>query len=182
MRERLRGAANDDPHGDAPAYAELHCLSDSSFLRGAASAEELFERATRCGYEALAITDECSLAGIVRARDAAEVNGIHLVVGAEFRLDDGLRLVLLVEDRTGFSQLCRLITVARRAAEQGEYRLGRADVEREAFDNDTTGLFELRLPGAEPETGGGAWPRTVFGDRAPLALQLHRDAPPPPGT
>src|SRR3546814_10220705 len=66
MRERLRGAANDDPHGDAPAYAELHCLSDFSFLRGAASAEELFERATRCGYEALAITDECSLAGIVR--------------------------------------------------------------------------------------------------------------------
>src|SRR5690606_24752481 len=75
MRERLRGAANDDPHGDAPAYAELHCLSDFTFLRGAASAEELFERAARCGYEALAITDECSLAGIVRARDAAEVTG-----------------------------------------------------------------------------------------------------------
>src|SRR3546814_4576574 len=87
------------------------------------------------------MTDECSRAGIVRARDAAEVTGIHLVVGAEFRLDDGLRLVLLVEDRTGYSQLCRLITVARRAAEKGEYRLGRADVEREAFDNDATGLF-----------------------------------------
>src|SRR3546814_9389942 len=58
MRERLRGAANDDPHGDAPAYAELHCLSDFSFLRGAASAEELFERATRCGYEALARSEE----------------------------------------------------------------------------------------------------------------------------
>src|SRR3546814_14643464 len=71
------------------------------------------------------------------------------VVGAEFRLDDGLRLVLLVEDRTGYSQLCRLITVARRAAEKGEYRLGRADVEREAFDNDATGLFALWLPGAD---------------------------------
>ena len=67
---RLRlPAANDDPaHDDAlPAYAELHCLSDFSFLRGAASAEALFARAQACGYEALAITDECSLAGIVRA-------------------------------------------------------------------------------------------------------------------
>ncbi|MFC3717470.1 error-prone DNA polymerase [Luteimonas soli] len=175
MRERLRGAANDDPHGDAPAYAELHCLSDFTFLRGAASAEELFERAARCGYEALAVTDECSLAGIVRARDAAEVTGIHLVVGAEFRLDDGLRLVLLVENRAGYSQLCRLITVARRAAEKGEYRLGRADVEKECFDSGATGLFALWLPGAEPDPGEGAWLRNVFGNRAHLAVELHRE-------
>jgi error-prone DNA polymerase len=175
MRERLRGAANDDPHGDAPAYAELHCLSDFSFLRGAASAEELFERATHCGYEALAITDECSLAGIVRARDAAEVTGIHLVVGAEFRLDDGLRLVLLVENRAGYSQLRRLITVARRAAVKGEYRLGRADVAKEAFDAGTTGLFALWLPGTAPDPGEGAWLRTIFGARAHLAVELHRD-------
>ncbi|HZW18333.1 MAG TPA: error-prone DNA polymerase [Luteimonas sp.] len=175
MRARLRDAANEDPHGDAPAYAELHCLSDFTFLRGAASAEELFERAARCGYEALAITDECSLAGIVRARDAAEVTGIHLVVGAEFRLDDGLRLVLLVENRAGYSQLCRLITVARRAAEKGEYRLGRADVEKETFDDGATGLFALWLPGAEPDPGEGAWLRTIFGDRAHLAVELHRD-------
>jgi error-prone DNA polymerase len=175
MRERLRDAANEDPQGDAPAYAELHCLSDFTFLRGAASAEELFERAKKCGYEALAITDECSLAGIVRARDAAEVTGIHLVVGAEFRLDDGLRLVLLVENRAGYSQLCRLITVARRAAEKGEYRLGRADVEKETFDDGATGLFALWLPGAEPDAGEGAWLRSVFGDRAHLAVELHRD-------
>lgn len=60
---RLRGAANDDvlPErgGTLPAYAELHCLSDFSFLRGASSAEALFTRAKQCGYEALAITDEC---------------------------------------------------------------------------------------------------------------------------
>ncbi|EIL90939.1 error-prone DNA polymerase [Rhodanobacter sp. 115] len=47
------------------AYAELHCLSNFSFGRGASSARELFERAKACGYTALAITDECSLAGIV---------------------------------------------------------------------------------------------------------------------
>ena len=176
MRERLRGAANDDPcHDDAPAHAELHCLSDFSFLRGAASAEELFERAAHCGYEALAITDECSLAGIVRARDAAEITGIHLVVGAEFRLDDDLRLVLLVENRAGYSQLCRLITIARRAAVKGEYRVTRADVEAQAFDAGTTGLFALWLPGATPDPGEGAWLRTVFGERAHLAVELHRE-------
>src|SRR5690606_32980799 len=125
QRLRLSGAANDDAPVEEglPAYAELHCLSDFSFLRGAASAEELFERAAHCGYEALAITDECSLAGIVRARDAARVAGVKLVVGAEFRLECGMRLVLLVEDRAGYSQLCRVITTARRAAEKGHYRL-----------------------------------------------------------
>ena len=50
-----------------PAYAELHCLSAFSFLRGASEPGELFERAATLGYEALAITDECSLAGVVRA-------------------------------------------------------------------------------------------------------------------
>ena len=177
MEQRLRSAANDDPGSDAPAYAELHCLSDFSFLRGAASAEELFERAARCGYEALAVTDECSLAGIVRARDAAEITGIHLVVGAEFRLDDGLRLVLLVEDRAGYSQLCRLITVARRAASKGKYRVTRADVEVQAFDAGSTGLFALWLPGATPDPGEGegAWLRSVFGQRAHLAVELHRE-------
>src|SRR5690606_31096442 len=128
-----------------------------------------------CGYEALAITDECSLAGIVRARDAARITGVHLVVGAEFRLEDGLRLVLLVENRAGYSQLCRLITVARRAAGKGAYRLSRRDVEREAFDAGATGLFALWLPGTEPDPGEGAWLRDVFGERAHLAVELHRE-------
>ncbi len=127
-------AANDDPHADAPAYAELHCVSDFSFLRGASSAEDLFVRAANLGYEALAITDECSLAGIVRAHDAAKVTGVKLIVGSEFCLDDGLRFVLLVENMAGYARLCRLITTARRAAKKGEYRLTRADVEREIAD------------------------------------------------
>ncbi|HMT38373.1 MAG TPA: PHP domain-containing protein, partial [Thermomonas sp.] len=76
-RHRLPAANDDAPdHDDLPAYAELHCLSDFSFLRGAASAEQLFERARRCGYEALAITDECSLAGIVRGLEASRATGL----------------------------------------------------------------------------------------------------------
>ncbi len=91
-RHRLPAANDDAPdHDDLPAYAELHCLSDFSFLRGAASAEQLFERARRCGYEALAITDECSLAGIVRGLEASRATGVKLIVGSEFVLACGLK-------------------------------------------------------------------------------------------
>jgi error-prone DNA polymerase len=168
-------AANDDPRDDAPPYAELHCVSDFSFLRGAASAEELFERAALCGYEALAITDECSLAGIVRANDAAKVAGIKLIVGAEFRLEDGLRCVLLVERMAGYQRLCRLITIARRAAEKGRYRLTRTDVEALAGSQGIDGLFALWLPARVSDPEQGAWLRTIFGERAYLAVELHRD-------
>ncbi|WP_308419636.1 PHP domain-containing protein [Chitinimonas koreensis] len=64
-----------------PDYAELHCLSNFSFQRGASQAEELVERAQARGYRALAITDECSLAGIVRAHVAAKAAGLQLIVG-----------------------------------------------------------------------------------------------------
>ena len=88
---RLRNAANDEFDDDAPPYAELHCLSDFSFLRGAADAETLFARARLCGYQALAITDECSLAGVVRAHVAAKEHGIKLIAGSELALDGEAR-------------------------------------------------------------------------------------------
>ncbi|MBB1087100.1 error-prone DNA polymerase [Lysobacter sp. SG-8] len=169
-------AANEDAlrDDDLPAYAELHCLSDFSFLRGAADAEALFERARHCGYEALAITDECSLAGIVRAWEAARASGVKLVVGSEFTLACGLKCVLLVEDRDGYVRLCELVTVARRAAGKGRYRLSRADMERVVTEGGR-GLFALWIPGARPEAGQGRWLRGVFGARAHLAVELHRD-------
>ena len=99
-------------------YAELHCLSNFSFQRGASSARELFERAKQQGYHALAITDECTLAGIVRAWQAAKEVGLELIVGSEVRLENGPKLVLLVENLQGYQHLCRLITQARRRAEK----------------------------------------------------------------
>ena len=99
-------------------YAELHCLSNFSFQRGASSALELFERAKRQGYSALAITDECSLSGIVRAWQAAQAVELPLIIGSEVRLENGPKLVLLVQDLSGYQQLCRLITLARRRAEK----------------------------------------------------------------
>ena len=118
----------------APDYAELHCVSNFSFLRGASHAEELVAQARELGYAALAITDECSLAGVVRAHAAAKKHqGIKLLpfkllIGAEFRLECGLRFVVLARNRAGYSRLSRLITRGRRRAEKGSYSLCRADV------------------------------------------------------
>ena len=68
-----------------PDYAELHCCSNFSFLRGASHPEELVERAQELGYAALAITDECSLAGVVRAHLAAQRCGLKLLIGSRIR-------------------------------------------------------------------------------------------------
>ena len=107
-------------------YAELHAISNYSFLRGASHPEELVATAASLGYQALAITDECSLAGIVKAHDAAKRHQISLIVGAEFQLPQGL-LVVLAPDRLGYARLSALITLGRRRAEKGSYQLDLAD-------------------------------------------------------
>ncbi len=150
-------------------YAELHCLSDFSFGRGASNAAELFERAKACGYRALAITDECSLAGIVRAYQASNETGLKLIVGAEFQLEDGPKLVLLCENRQGYVELCRLITRGRRASEKGTYRLVCADLH-----GGLPGTLALWMPQPQPDIAHGRWMRATFGDRAWLAVELHR--------
>src|SRR5471032_1636806 len=110
-----------------PAYAELFCLSNFSFLQGASHAEELVARAAQLGYAALAITDECSLAGIVRAHAEAKQNGLKLLVGSSFVLDDGIELVVIALNREGYGNLSELITLGRMRCEKGTYRLPRAD-------------------------------------------------------
>ena len=107
------------------AYAELHCLSHFSFGRGASSARECFARAKKNGYSALAITVECTLAGVVRALEASRESELPLIVGTEITLNDGLKLVLLAENKTGYSAISRLITQGRRRSEKGEYSLTR---------------------------------------------------------
>ena len=73
-----------------PGYAELHCRSNFSFLTGASHPEELAARAHALGYAALAITDECSLSGVVRAHAEAKRLGLHLIIGAQMRLQRAL--------------------------------------------------------------------------------------------
>ena len=111
-------------------YAELHCLSNFTFLRGASHPEELVEQASRLGYSALALTDECSLAGIVRAHTTAKDLDLKLIVGAEFTLSDGLRLVILASDRESYGDLSALISISRLNAAKGDYCLSREDLER----------------------------------------------------
>ena len=94
-------------------YAELHCLSNFTFLRGASHPGELVARAAALGYSALAVTDECSMAGIVRAHDAAREYKLKLIVGAEFRTIDDLHVVLLAPTQTAYAEICALITRAR---------------------------------------------------------------------
>ena len=112
----------------APAYAELQVTSNFSFLRGASHPEELIERAKALGYRALALTDECSFAGAVRAHLAARDAGLPLVFGSEVTLVEGTRLVLLATDRESYGDLSQLITRGRRHVVKGAYRLTRDDV------------------------------------------------------
>ncbi len=111
-----------------PDYAELHALSNFSFQRGASHAEELVERAKGLGYQALAITDECSVAGVVRAHVAAKKHGLKLLPGAEFLVQAScpFRLVVLPHNAAGWGNLCEFITAARQAGDaiqKGSYRV-----------------------------------------------------------
>ncbi|MFT0869252.1 error-prone DNA polymerase [Pseudomonas sp. CAM1A] len=153
----------------APGYAELHCLSNFSFQRGASSADELFRRAREQGYQALAITDECTLAGIVRAWQAAKQHQVRLIVGSEVRVHQGPKLVLLAQDLAGYQNLCALITRARRRAQKGSYQLLVEDLEAHH-----QGLLALWV--AEPDDSAGAWLQPLFAGRLWLAVHLHRGA------
>jgi len=115
-------------------YAELACASNFTFLGGASHPQELVARAASLGYRAIALTDECSLAGIVRAHEEAQRcaqagQAIQLLPGSLFRLANGSRLVLLPCDHQGYSQLCTLVTRGRRNAPKGSYALADRDYE-----------------------------------------------------
>src|SRR5215469_1676123 len=110
-------------------YAELHCLSNFTFLRGASHPEELVSKAHELGYATLAITDECSLAGVVRAHAEAK--------RCEFP-------IVIATDRASYGHIAALVTRGRRAADKGSYRLTRGDV------GAMPGCLALWLPGRSP--------------------------------
>ncbi len=172
-----------------PAYAELQCATNFSFLRGASHPEELVARAATLGYSALAITDECSLAGVVRAHAEAKNHGLHLIIGSQFdvhRADGSLacRLVALAQNREGYGNLCELITLARTRAAKGSYLLAPEDFSAPAGE-----LAHLRgLPDCllllAPGHGASAariaeqaqWLKDTFPGRASVALTLLHGA------
>lgn len=171
--------------GGLPDYAELHCLSNFSFLEGASRAEELVERAVELGYSALAITDECSLAGIVRAHTEAKKHGLKLLVGAFFRLvnADGspaVSFIAIARNREGYGNLCELVTLARTRTSKGAYLLTRRDLDAPEGDYahlrglpDCTIIFtpDYCAP-ADRLDAQAAWITSTFAGRAWIGLTL----------
>lgn len=157
-----------------PAYAELHCLSNFTFLRGASYPEELVETADALGYHGIAITDECSLSGVVRAHMAARGRRLRLLIGSEFRLaaDSDPHLILLACNRRGYGELSHLITCARRETKKGSYALDRAMLEAN-LPQDCVALWVPDL-GQAPEhiASQAAWLQRLFPQRLWLAVEL----------
>ncbi|MFM8465426.1 MAG: PHP domain-containing protein, partial [Burkholderiaceae bacterium] len=153
-------------------------------LRGASHPEQLVARAAELGYSAIAITDECSVAGVVRAHSEAKRQGLSLIIGSQFRIVDdngvALRLIALAMNRDGYGNLCELITLARSRVDKGDYLLHTHD-----FTQPVTPLMHLRgLPNCIMLLAPSyciapdllrqqlEWMRQVFGSRARLALTL----------
>ena len=178
---KIGSAISAEPNSNSPIeYAELHCISNFTFLRGASSPEELVRQAYELGYEALAITDECSLCGVVRAHVVArEIKDFKLIIGSEFVLCTGednteidCHIVMLATSRKGYGELSHLITCARMETPKGEYQIDRVMVEA----NMPTECLVLWLPELAQESACVAsqaqWLREFFPDRLWIAAEL----------
>ena len=173
-----------------PAFAELHCISNYSFLRGASHPEEMVQRAYELGYKAIAITDECSYSGLVKAHKTAQACGMKLIIGSEFIISaDSLeeeearsnnlsissgrdKLILLAPNRAAYGQLSTLISKLRRRSEKGSYQ-----VYLEDFRWGLKNCLALWVPGgqnieAQGQTGEAL--KALFGQLW-IALELFRD-------
>ena len=125
------------------------------------------QRAHDLGYDALAITDECSVAGVVRAHVAAKKIGIKLLIGSEFVLNDDLKLIVLATNRQGYGRLCELITQGRRAAAKGQYVLDRSH-----FSDGLPDCLALWIPGEICSLESAVWVSQTFSARAWISVQL----------
>ncbi|MFC3727066.1 error-prone DNA polymerase [Neoaquamicrobium sediminum] len=152
-------------------YAELQVTSHFSFLRGASSCDELFAQAAVMGIEALGIVDRNSLAGIVRAYEAARTTGIRLVVGCRLDLADGMSVLVYPTDRPAYARLSRLLSLGKKRAGKGQCHLEWQDLV--AYGD---GLLAVLVPDAADETCAQQLRRLreAFSDRAYLALTLRR--------
>jgi len=165
-------------------YAELHCFSNFTFLTGASHPHELAERALDLGYEALALTDICSVAGIPRAWAALRESPVQLITGSHFELadspNDGVPpvLVLLASTRRGYAQLCRLITTCRGKAAKGDYLAEAEDL----IQHDLSDCLCLWRPphladaSASQAQATGRWLQSLFADRFWIIAERLLDA------
>jgi len=152
-------------------YAELQVTTHFSFLRGASSADELFARAAELGIDALGVVDRNSLAGIVRAWEAAKKTGVRLVVGCRLDLADGMSILVYPMNRPAYSRLTRLLSLGKSRGGKGTCILDLTDVE--AYND---GLIAILLPDEADDVYASQLRRVsaVFGDRAYVSLCLRR--------
>ncbi|OJU11469.1 MAG: error-prone DNA polymerase [Caulobacterales bacterium 68-7] len=155
----------------APRYVELQATSHFSFLRGASSCEELFSQANVCGLEAMAVVDRNSLAGIVRAHEAAKVTNVRQIVGCRLDLRDGAGLLVYPTDRPAYARLCRLLSLGKSRAGKGGCDLGWDDLPAYA-----DGLIAILVPNEADATCAQNLRRleATFTAGAYLALTLRR--------
>ncbi|MFA0193282.1 error-prone DNA polymerase [Vibrio artabrorum] len=151
-------------------YSELFCQSNYSFLEGASHAEELVLQADFLRYKALAVTDECSVAGIVKVHSAIKQHKLSLkqIVGSMFWLNEECQVVLLCPNRTAYAELCRIITNARRRSSKGHYQLSEWDIMSAKH------CFILWLPQQKNEDAHwGQWLSQHHSGRLWIGLQRH---------
>jgi error-prone DNA polymerase len=148
-------------------YAELQVTTHYSFLRGASSPEELFAAAAELGITALGIVDRNSLAGMVRAHEAAKATSVRLIVGCRLDLQCGTSLLVYPTDRPAYARLCRLLTLGKTRAGKGQCHLDWPDVEAWS-----AGLLAILLPDEMKNELPGELTRLrrIFGERAYCAL------------
>jgi error-prone DNA polymerase len=169
-----------------PAYAELQCVSHYTFLHGSSAPEQLVERAAALGYHALAIADECTVAGVVKAHQAAREAGLKLLIGSQMWVtpEDGsppFKLLVLAMNKNGYGNLCELITIGRRRADKGSYLIRPRDIAAPPPDlHELRGMADCQLV-LLPRYGEdaavlerhAAWLLQNAPGRARIALTLH---------
>src|SRR5437773_2556090 len=153
-------------------YVELRCRSAFSFLAGASLPEDLVERAAALGYDVLALADRGGVYGAPRFFQAARRAGLRALVGAEVAVAGAGILWLLVEERAGYRNLCRLLTAGALGRAKGEALVTWAEVEEHA-----AGLHCLAGGAEGPLVSADAAPnlarlKAIFGPR--LAVDVHR--------
>ncbi|MBV7542084.1 error-prone DNA polymerase [Acidovorax sp. sic0104] len=168
------------PSSVLPDYVELRCSSNFTFLRGASHADELVDRAAELGYRGLAITDECSMAGVVRAHVAAKAAGLPLLVGAQFLVqprteaEGAFTLVLIAQNLNGYGNLCAFITKLRRTSEKGTYRLDLANISGDELEDCVALLCPDRNATDEQLEAMGLWTLNNFTGRCWIGVEQLR--------
>ena len=169
-----------------PAYAELQTYTHYSFLRGASAPEDIIQRAVKLDYQAIAITDECSVSGIVKAHVEAKKYGLQLIIGSQMLITPenhtpAFNLIILAMNKNGYGNLCELITVGRTRAEKGSYLIRPEDLAHPIGDvSHLKGMPDCQLIlapsygiAAETLALQAAWLVHTCPGRARIALSLH---------